>query len=139
MGGYRQWDVQKLVRYLNSGSTNEQMLRFCKIINQVIAVKKLHSKGILGMDSNIDQLLVNDPLNREDICEMYLQYENLRNSENLIIINSEPTWYRAGCKSSLIDHIVTNIPENIVNIKTTRNIMSDHSYIKCLVHTNEII
>ena len=139
MGGYRQLNLPINSRTATSHSTEEQIKRLEIIVKQIIRATTIGKNVVIGMDMNIDNLEENDPLGREDIRDLYIKYEDFRNMNSFSILNKEPTFYRPNAKPSLLDHILTNCQNNIDNIQTYFNIMSDHRFVTCLFHTEEIV
>ena len=64
-------------------------------------------------------------------------YRDILEEYGLCIMNKKPTWFR-GDKKSLIDHLSTNLHQNINNITTTLPGISDHGMVIFNLRTTEI-
>ena len=96
------------------------------------------SVAILG-DINIDISVGRDHHQRQELKALIPKYYDLRNELNFTIVNKELTRFQANCEPSLIDHILTTKPQNVDNVITKPSIISDHMFLTCLYHVNELI
>jgi len=61
--------------------------------------------------------------------------EDFLMTQNLAQMNFKPTHHQVGCKSSLLDSFISNIPGRITNVEKFLNTMSEHKGVKCTIHT----
>ena len=64
-------------------------------------------------------------------------YRKILEAYGLCVMNKKPAWFRQN-KKSLIDHISTNIGQNIDNVTITPPGLSDHSIVIFSLRANEI-
>ena len=136
IGGYRQWRLPSSANQPFSGKTNNQIGRFLKIKDQIRRARKINNNLVILMDSNID---LHDSMDREDIRDLKVLYNELLDENKLTIVNEEDTRHRLGNISSYLDHIATTKPGNIDEVQTIHTYFTDHDIITCLYFTNEMI
>ena len=83
-------------------------------------------KIITCMDDYINTLEDANFHNRSYLYDMRESLIYFINNNNLTIQNSKPTRDMVNTESSCIDHVTSNCPENIYNIKTSLSASSDH-------------
>ena len=83
--------------------------------------------------------ITNDPCQHPEIKALNPILEDLLMTQNLSQMNFKPTRHQVGCKSSLLDLFISNIPEMITNIKKFLNTMSEHEGGKRTIHTKTLI
>ena len=138
MGGYRQWRLPNQAGYPESYKTENQVIRFKKIIDQIKKARLKSDQVLVAFDSNIDQSIDKDSTKRQDLKELIPLYEDFRNEDDFVIINSDMTRFQSGCEPSHSDHFLTSSPQYIDNVETKPGAISDHFMVKCLYHTKEL-
>ena len=63
---------------------------------------------------------------RYNIKDLHSRYIQFLIDNNLTILNKQFTRYAPHQQPSTLDHIITNVPQMIGDIRTERNIISDH-------------
>ena len=129
-GGYRQWKLPKEVNFPNSGSPNNQKLRWDAFLKKYQLALNEGKDICTLMDDNINTLFNADLSNRTHILDMKESFENFSNDNNIAFLNDEPTRFISGCDPSCIDHLTTNCPDKFFNTNTVKTNISDHC---CLV------
>ena len=57
------------------------------------------------------------------------------NEQGFVLMNTEPTRHWSSTRSSLVDHVISNCPYNIDNIKTKHSFIVDHDVVGVFYHT----
>ena len=78
------------------------------------------------MDDNINTLENADFTNRQYIKDMKDNLYDFTNDNDITIHNDKPTRHMTNTEPSCIDHITSNCPDNIYNLKTHLTTSSDH-------------
>ena len=138
-GYYRQWRLPQECGDLTSGSTKSQISRLKAFINQAKKAIKMTKHCLIIGDVNIDKSVSRDQFLRPELKDLLPIYDDFLNESNLSILNKDHTRFESFCPSSLIDHIVTNLPSHVDQIMTSPSIISDHMVISCLLHSKELI
>ena len=87
------------------------------------------------MDDNINTLEDANFSNRAYLHDMRELFYDFMNNNNLIIHNNKPTRHIINMDPSCIDHVTSNCPENIYNVKTTLTSSSDLSVLTFTFNT----
>lgn len=127
MGGYRQWQLPRThPQHRDSGTVSQQYKRFQLILTQWALALRENKNTIVMMDDNIDTITSqhNARYNIQTLKNAYFRHTQ---SHNLVIHNNAPTRHMRGVKPSCIDHITSNIPQFVHNVKTHHTGASDHS------------
>ena len=126
MGGYRQWSVPSKLNIPNSKHVSCQKERFQLLVNNWERALKEKKDTIVMMDTNIDtrcNTSHNAQYKIKDLFDMLFAHLN---KYGICIHNKKFTRYRAHQQPSCIDHIFSNCPVKIIDVKTTLTGMSDH-------------
>ena len=134
-GYYRQWRIPHEANISNSGTTDSQVSRFNTLIDQVKRAKQISDRIVMLGYTNIDTSGTRDISSRPELKALTPILEEFLNNEAFSIMNQEFTRFQSNCRPSTIDHIITNIPGHIDNVRTLPGIISDHKIISCLLHT----
>ena len=87
----------------------------------------------IDMSEDVDQALINRTTQTLPI------YQEIMEENGLVILNKEKTRYAKNEKPSLIDHISTNMVNQIDNISTDKQPISDHCMVSFNLHSLEQI
>ena len=140
MCGYREWKYLKETgRQPGSDLPKEQMVRFRNILGQITNAASFSNKILLGWDANLDLSKENDMNSRYDVKQIAEEYMEFMNVNDFVLMNHEPTRHWSGCKSTLIDHFISNTPGHIDNIITKHSHIADHDWVSIMFHTDLII
>ena len=55
-------------------------------------------------------------------------------TDNMVQVNFKPTRHQVGCKSSLLDLYLTNIPDRLKNVSNFLNTLSEHEGVRVFVN-----
>ena len=149
MGGYRQWKLPKaLINIINNPNhqicinniqleilqnaqqykelITSQLKRYDLILQQwnKALIEKNHT--IVLMDDNIDTSIYANHNKKYKIIDLQDKLSSHVNDNDITQHNTDYTRYVSHQPPSIIDHIYSNCPNNIKNIKTKTNIFSDH-------------
>ena len=67
---------------------------------------------------------------------MLESYGSFMNEQGFVLMNTEPTRHWSQTRSSLVDHVISNCPSNIDNIKTRHSFIADHDVVGVFYHTD---
>ena len=87
-------------------------------------------------DINIDLNPKNDTNMRADVRELLPILNECINSNDLVLINKEPTWFRPGRKKSLLDLFLLDHPQHVLSCKNVINITSKHAGVLLQMNLN---
>ena len=87
---------------------------------------KLNLPVVWGGDMNIDLNERNDSFLRADLRELKPMMKNLIISNNLALINTQPTWFRPGRQRSLLDIYLMSHPFHVIKCNNVTNMLSEH-------------
>ena len=136
-GSYRQWSLLKEMGIKNSGTIQQQEDRYKKSIENWQKALDENRDTIFLTDDNIDSN-INSDLNKKYRTQnlQSILYDHMIKN-NLLQHNHENTRFVRHHKESCIDHIYSNVPNKISDVKTHRNSFSDHSFISAVYHSQE--
>ena len=98
------------------------------------------AKNFIAMrDFNCDREMKNDPLKRGDVKAVTDILEETMSKSGLYQMNWAHTRHEKNCSSSILDLILTNVPNKLDSISAKVNIISDHSLIYAHVHCSNIV
>merc|ERR1711954_258739 len=132
---YRQWKA----RGESGANTSLCIARQCQRLK--VMTEKLNKifednfELVVAGDMNIDQHIRNNPCNRPDVRALTPILEELMMTKNLAQMNFKPTRHQNGCKSSLLDLFLMNIPDRMTNIENFVNTLSEHEGVKSISQT----
>lgn len=129
MGGYRQWKLLKIMNVSKSGSNNQQFNRYKNIIEMWEKAMYENKETIVLMDDNIDSNPNSSHNKSYNLKKIYDILQSLINKHDVTQHNNKMTRFATHQPPSCIDHIYSNCPNKISNVKTHSNATSDHSII----------
>ena len=115
------------------------MERIKLVKNQVEKAKAISKHIILMGDINIDMSEDVDQALISRTTQTLPIYQEIMEENGLIILNKDKTRYAKNEKPSLIDHITTNMVNQIDNISTEKQPISDHCMVTFNLHSSEQI
>ena len=142
---YRQWQLPNNIRNIYDGNLCNQVDRYKLFNEQITKATASNHHVIILTDDNINSYEDNSFSNQYKNIEIKNIRDNSIISNCLIVHNNKPTFFRKGIKTC-IDHIYSNCPINISNVRTHDNdnihsdydlfdaadsILSDHAMISC--------
>ena len=136
-GSYRQWSMLKEMRVEDSGNIKKQEDRYKNSLQNWQSALNENRDCLYITDDNIDTN-INSELNKKYKIQgllNLLQDHMLRN--NIVQHNFENTRFARNTRDSCIDHIYSNVPNKITDIKTHKNAFSDHSFVTAYYHSKE--
>ena len=162
MGGYRQWKLPKdLISVINIPNhqitinnvklellqnaqqykvlINSQLKRYNLILQQWNKALMEKNHTIVLIDDNIDTSINANHNKRFKVTDLHDQMLNHINVNEITQHNNDYTRYVSHHPPSTIDHIYSNCPNNIKNIKTNTNLFSDHCTITGQYYSKEAI
>lgn len=126
-GYYRQWNLPKQIRDTNSNTNKSQIERYELYLENWTSAMKSKKDIMMMGDDNIDTLDL-DKSNMSALnSSLYSKLSNQLEAYNMVIHNDKPTRNMVNTPLSLIDHIYSNCPKKISNVKTHNCNFSDHS------------
>ena len=90
---------------------------------------------LVAGDMNIDRHQPNDPLSRPDLRALTPVLEDYLMDSSMVQLNHKPTRHQLGSRSSLLDLILTNVPDRVVDVDNVLNTMSEHQGVICTLLT----
>ncbi len=129
MGGYRQWQLLKILDKSNTKTPKKQLERWQSILDKWKKALDEKRDTIVMMDDNIDTNKYNSHNKNYNIIELYERLQQHLIDYGLTIHNNNFTRYVPHQPPSCLDHITSNCSNKISNVKTHRNVFSDHCVI----------
>ena len=83
---------------------------------------------------NIDRNIKNDINLRADLKELTPRFDDLLNTQGLVVVNKELTWSGPGRRKSLLDLFVLDNPQLVMNCINIVNIMSEHAGVSMTIN-----
>ena len=108
-------------------------------MKQIREASKLTSHLLVAADMNLDLSVDKDTTARDDIKHLLPIYQDFLNDDHFAVMNTEKTRFQINQEPSLIDHLVSNTPQNFDNIETKKALISDHRMVMCYYHVDEIV
>ena len=136
---YIQWNQLADVAQNFADGVEGQVERIKLVKNQVEKAKAISKHIILMGDINID---MSEDVDQELISRTTQTlpiYQEIMEENGLVILNKDKTRYAKNEKPSLIDHITTNMVNQIDNISTDKQPISDHCMVTFNLHSSEQI
>ena len=127
--GYRQWQTNKKLKINNSKTPKKQMERFkiwLELWNKALREKR---NTIYLTDDNLDSGNSKHNVNY-NIKNLQNELNLHLDSNKLTIHNNSYTFFNKKYGYSIIDHVYTNCPKKIDEVKTVQNSGSDHALLK---------
>ena len=121
---YREWTSID-----GKGSYNDQIERLTELINMAEKAAQENVEIILMGDMNINIKNLDDKREQRELSRLI---NNLKTNFNLTQLVQDYTRSRVvkgNLQKSIIDHVYTNMPENITDLKLTNTASSDHAII----------
>ena len=138
IGNYRQWKGVSPQCSFNNRSEEDSIKRFesmTKIWTDVLIKGK--PTYIVG-DINIDRIESNDPERRQDIKKLIPILTNFQKDNNVILTNKKPTRFRPHQNPTLLDLVLTNVPNTVSENRYFNNFCSEHEAIVTTVKSTQI-
>ena len=139
MGGYRQWQLPKLLDNTNTKTSKKQLDRFKIIIQKWQKALAETIDTIVLMYDNIETHIDNTHNKRYNIKELKELLTQHVINNNLTIHNNKYTRIVSNQPPSCIDHIYSNCVNKITNVNTHKNIYSDHCILTAQYNTDQQI
>lgn len=139
MGGYRQWQLPKIIDKTNTKTPKKQLNRFKIILHKWKLALEEKRDTIVLMDDNIDTHINNTHNKTYNIKELKELLDQHVIDNNLTIHNNKFTRIASHQPPSCIDHIYSNCVNKIINVNTHKNIYSDHCIITAQYNANQQI
>ena len=133
VGLYRQWKAPSKEKANDKEGIKRQCKRLEKVGELLNKVVNDGNELVLAGDINIDRHLPNNPCQRPELKALTPILEDMMASLNLVQMNHKPTRHMIGQKSSLLDLILTSIPERILNVENFLNTLLEHEGVRCVV------
>ena len=133
---YRQWQLPIEIRNARTLGVDGQVERIKIFQKQVKEARKISQNVMILGDINIDMLEENDQEDKSHIARTMPIYREILEENGMSILNKKPTWYKKKQKA-LLDHISTNRPTHVSNIKTEPVGTSDHMLVSFDLKTKE--
>ena len=89
-------------------------------------------------DINIDRIESNDPERRQDIKKLIPILTNFQKDNNVILTNKKPTRFRPDQNPTLLDLVLTNVPNTVSENRYFNNFCSEHEAIVTTVKSTQI-
>ena len=134
VGTYREWKHPSDPDALSTQGIKNQIKRLEEIITLIIKVKARGYPVIWGGDMNIDRNIKNDINLRADLKELTPRFDDLLNTQGLVVVNKELTWSRPGRRKSLLDLFVLDNPQLVMKCINVVNIMSEHAGVSMTIN-----
>merc|ERR1711954_627910 len=138
-GIYRQWKAPSETDSNTAEGIARQVQRLELAVEGLSRVVKDGNVHLVAGDLNIDRHLPNDPLSRPDMRALTPVLEDYLMDASMVQVNWKPTRHQQGCRSSLLDLFLTNIPERVTNVENFVNTLSEHEGVRCTLQTKSII
>ena len=138
MGVYRQWKLTKNVNLPKSHNSSQQKVRLIKTLNKWQQALTENKNCIVMMDSNIDTQ--NSNHNKTwNVENLKTRLYDFINNNNITIHNNKIIHFSTIHQNSTIDHIFSNCPDKLTQVRTERQIHSDHALLHCNYTSNSQI
>ena len=132
---YRQLRLPSETGLTNSRRSDAQLSRLKCFLGQVKWATSISPNIICTGDKNIDLSEHNDVNQCYGVGDLLKEYLDFLNSDCFYVVNKEFTRHQSNSRPSLTDHLLTNVPNNINNVVTAKNHISDYSTITINLHT----
>ena len=129
MGGYRQWQLLKVLNVHKSGSPTNQLNRWKTIIDMWQIAIGEGKDTIVLMDDNIDSNINSSHHKQFKVKHLDELLKEHINHNNITVHNKKNTRFARNKQPSCLDHIYSNCSDKIVNVQTHTNTFSDHAII----------
>ena len=140
MGGYRQWNLPKTMDPDNNTNSGiQQMNRLQKILAKWALAMNENKDVVVMMDDNIDSDINSTHNKIYKIKNLYDLWQSHLIDFNIHQHNNLYTWFHRTQKPSTIDHIFSNCPNKISEVKTIRNSFSDHAMLLTEYMSSDIV
>ena len=115
---YRQWQLPSHLSINNSGSQSQQKQRFLSFLSDIDKITKENNYLLTMSDTNIDTHPSASFQGRSYLDEFKdILYDFLDNHQ-MCILNKDYTRFSSHPGNSCIDHLITNIPNEMYNVTT---------------------
>ena len=121
---YREWTSID-----GKGSATDQKERFLELISNAEKAIQEKTEVIIMGDINVNIGTTTGQTGQRNLKEIIKEFENNNNMTQLIREHTRCRIVSGELQSSTIDHIYTNMPDNITDLSQTKPASSDHSMI----------
>ena len=139
MGGYRQWQLLKILDKNNTKTRTHQLSRWKMILEKWQLALNEKKDTIVLMDDNIDSCVESNHNKQYKIKDLKILLDDHYNSNNITMHNNKFTRFVRHQMPSSIDHIYSNCINKMLNVQTITNTCSDHAILTAQYNSNGIL